>query len=66
MILLLKVEAAQEGNGDPKKDEARRQQNLDKPQNVFFPETGRRHCPLSQLVLVSSPGDRANQLLLLS
>ena len=36
VILLLKVEAAQEGNGDPKKDEARRQQNLDKPQNVFF------------------------------
>lgn len=65
MILLLKVEAAQEGNGDPKKDEARRRQNLDKPQNVFT-ETGRRHCPLSQLVLVSSPGDRANQLLLLS
>ena len=32
----------------------------------FFTETGRRHCPLSQLVLVSSPGDRANQLLLLS
>ena len=36
VILLLKVEAAQEGNGDPKKDEARRQQNLDKPAKCFY------------------------------